>query len=137
MNYAQLSDGRVVGVSSLSAEVVADDMIPIDSYDLSLMGKVYDAETGQFYEPAPEPGTVPQTVSMRQARLALLAAGKLSAVDEAIDQIQDPVRRATAFVEWNYSSAVERSSDFVALLGAAVGLTDEETDELFTYASTL
>lgn len=48
-NYAQLSDlGFVIGVSSLSSEVVDDRLIPIDFIDESLLGKKYNRETGEF-----------------------------------------------------------------------------------------
>jgi hypothetical protein len=84
-------------------------------------------------DPAP---TVPQQVTMRQARLALLANGKLSSVDAAIDSLDSP-ERETARIEWDYSSSVERSRPLVVLLGQALGLDEDALDQLFITAAGL
>ena len=80
--------------------------------------------------------TVPAEVTMRQARLALLAAGKLDAVNAAINALPDPPKTA-ALIEWEYSNAVRRDSQFVALLGPALGLDAAGLDALFIAASKL
>ena len=80
--------------------------------------------------------TVPAEVTMRQARLALLAAGKLAAVNAAINALPDPPKTA-ALIEWEYSNAVRRDSQFVALLGPALGLDAAGLDALFIAASKL
>ena len=79
---------------------------------------------------------VPQEVTMRQARLALHAAGKLAAVNAAINALPDPPKTA-ALIEWEYSSTVRRDSQFVALLGPALGLNAAGLDALFVAASKL
>ena len=79
---------------------------------------------------------VPAEVTMRQARLALHAAGKLNAVDAAINALPDPPKTA-ALIEWEYSSTVRRDSQFVALLGPALGLDSAALDALFIAASKL
>ena len=80
--------------------------------------------------------TVPQEVTMRQARLALLAAGKLAGVEAAIASMPEPQRTA-ASIEWEYSNALQRNSPFVSQLGAALGLDDAGIDALFVEASKL
>ena len=79
---------------------------------------------------------VPDEVTMRQARLALHAAGKLVAVDAAINALPDPPKTA-ALIEWEYSNAVRRDSQFVALLGPTLGLDAAGLDALFVAASKL
>jgi hypothetical protein len=79
---------------------------------------------------------VPQTVTMRQARLALLAAGKLAAVATAIAALPSPQKEA-AQIEWEFSSAVDRERPFVLLLGAALGLSSAQLDQLFITAAAL
>ena len=50
-NYAQINDDSVViGVSSLSGEVSHPNMVAISSYDLSLIGKIYNSVDGVFYD---------------------------------------------------------------------------------------
>ena len=79
---------------------------------------------------------VPQEVSMRQARLALLARGVLGQVDAAIESLPSPDREA-ARIEWDYSSVVARNSPLVVMMGAALGLDDAALDELFITAARL
>lgn len=80
---------------------------------------------------------VPQSVTMRQARLALLGIGLLDDVDAAIAAIPDPVQRKAAEIEWEYAATVERGSPLIAQLGPALGLNDEQLDALFAQAATL
>jgi len=79
---------------------------------------------------------VPVEVTMRQARLALHATGKLAAVNAAINALSDPPKTA-ALIEWEYSNAVRRDSQFVALLGPALGLDAAGLDALFIAAAKL
>lgn len=83
----------------------------------------------------PEP-TVPSVVTMRQARLALHAAGMLTQVDAAIDALPEPPR-TEARIEWDFSSTVERNKPFVAMIGQALGLSSEDMDALFIQAAAL
>lgn len=82
------------------------------------------------------PPQVTGTVTMRQARLALLQAGLLDSVNTAIATMQG-VEGEAARIEWEYASEVVRSSQLVSGLGAALGLTDQQLDDLFAVAATL
>lgn len=73
---------------------------------------------------------VPQKVTMRQARLALLDADLLSSVDAAIESLDEP-HRSAARIEWEYAQDVERHSPLTEMLGAALGLTGADIDALF------
>jgi hypothetical protein len=97
-----------------------------------------EARDGLELAPAAPPlaPMVPQQVTMRQARLALLADGKLSSVDAAIDSLDSP-ERETARIEWDYSSSVERSRPLVVLLGQALGIDEDALDQLFITAAGL
>jgi hypothetical protein len=79
---------------------------------------------------------VPQEVSMRQARLALLARSVLGQVDAAIESLPSPDREA-ARIEWDYSSVVARNSPLVVMMGAALELNGGELDQLFMAAAQL
>ena len=80
---------------------------------------------------------VPQSVTMRQARLALLGIGLLDDVDAAIAAIPDPAQRKAAEIEWEYAQTVDRNSPFVRQLAAGLSLTAEQLDVLFTQAAGL
>lgn len=79
---------------------------------------------------------VPFEVTMRQARLALLADGKLADVQTVIDNLSSP-QKEMAQIEWDYSSTVQRSNLFVSLIGQALGYSDEDLDSLFIEAAKL
>lgn len=77
---------------------------------------------------------VPEAITMRQARLALLGAGLLATIDAAIDGLPSPQREA-AQIEWEYAAEVRRDSALVTMLAPALGLNDAQVDELFIAAS--
>lgn len=82
------------------------------------------------------PISVPQVVSMRQARLALLSAGLLSKVSDAVQALPDAVGDASR-IEWEYAGTIQRKHPLVTTLGASLGLTTEQIDNLFIMAATL
>lgn len=86
---------------------------------------------------APLPQSVPQSVSMRQARLALLAHGLLEEIDAAIATIPDDVQRRAAQIEWEYAQTIDRNSPFAQQLAAGLSLTLQQLDALFTQAAAL
>ena len=58
--YAQLhTDGTVVAVSQLAGAVEATNMIALEGYDATLIGKRYERATGSFVSPA-APGPAPE-----------------------------------------------------------------------------
>lgn len=79
---------------------------------------------------------VPYAVTMRQARLALLQAGKLQAVNNAIAVMQGSQGDA-ARIEWDYSNEVRRDQPLTLALAQAIGMTEEEMDALFINAAKL
>ena len=83
------------------------------------------------YVPPVEP--VPQVVTMRQARLALLVAGLLGRVNDALAAMPD-VEGEAARIEWEYATTVERDSPLIAGLAGALGLDDGAIDALFISA---
>lgn len=82
------------------------------------------------------PSSVPASVTMRQARLALLGVDKLAAVETAIEALPEP-DKTQARIWWEYSGTVERANPLVNAIGGAVGLDAEALDALFTAAQSL
>ena len=75
---------------------------------------------------------VPQQVTMRQARLALLSAGLLDDVEMVI-----AAAGRAAQLEWEYAAVVDRSNPAVAIVQQQKALTDEQIDDLFREAAKL
>lgn len=88
--------------------------------------------------PAPPPATlVPQAVTRRQARQALLLADLLDDVPIAIEAIPDLTARRMAQIEWEDSLEFVRSRPLVIQIGAALGLDAAALDRLFLTAAGL
>lgn len=78
----------------------------------------------------------PKTVTVRQVRLQLLAAGYLPTVTDAIAAMTGPEGEA-ARIEWEYATEVKRDHPLTQALMAVLGLTDEQMNELFVAAAAL
>ena len=79
---------------------------------------------------------VPTSITRRQARLALLHAGKLSAVESAIATIADPTHQMAAQIEYE-NATWERGNPWIEQLGVQIGLTPADIDQLFITAANL
>lgn len=88
-------------------------------------------------QPSMTPGvTDVAAVTMRQARLALLAIGKLDDVDAAINAMPEP-QRTEARIEWEYADSVEKSSPLIQTLAPQIGINEAQLTELFNAAALL
>jgi hypothetical protein len=75
----------------------------------------------------------PKVVTMRQARLALLQSGLLTAVETAIVNGTDEAMK----IEWEYATEVRRDWASLIALTTELGLTSLQLDDLFILADTL
>lgn len=95
------------------------------------------AEVAEIEARKTAPAPVPETVTRRQARQALVLAGKYDAVQVAIDAIPDATQRKLMQIEWDDSLEFERTRPSLIAIGTAIGLTPEGIDDLFRTAVTL
>lgn len=132
MRYAILENGRVANLIVADAEFAAS-IGAVECPGHVDLGWAYDGATWA----APVPVVVvPDVVTMRQARLALLQAGKLADVEASIAALPSPAKEA-AQVEWEYATEVKRNSALVRQLAPALGMDDAALDALFSQAATL
>ena len=88
---------------------------------------------GNTPEPAdPVVVPIPNSITMRQARLQLLADGKLDEVSAAVEPMG-----AAAKIEWEYASDIQRTNPLVPAMQALLGWDEARTDQFFTGASKL
>ena len=83
------------------------------------------------------PTPVPASVTRRQARQALVLAGKFDLVQAALDAIPDATQRKLMQIEWDDSQVFERNRPSLVALGTAIGLSSSQIDDLFRTAATL
>lgn len=111
--------------------------IPSDNGNSDWKAYIAWKNAGNSPEPVPvEPVKVPASVTMRQARLALLAAGKLDDVEAAINALPEPPK-TPALIEWNYSNEVLRHNGFVSQIAPLIGMTTADLDAIFIEAAKL
>jgi hypothetical protein len=79
---------------------------------------------------------VPDMVTMRQARLALLESGLLASVNDLIAGLEGDAGEA-ARIEWQFAREVARAQPLVLTLAPQLGLTDGQLDALFIRAAQL
>ena len=97
-------------------------------------GEEIAAVAAEFFGPSVLPA--PEAVTARQARLALLGAGKLAMVEGALAQIPG-VQGEAARIEWEYATDIRRDSPLIGALAPMLGLTSEQVDGLFRAAAGL
>jgi len=77
------------------------------------------------------PVSVPEQVTPLQARRALRAAGLFDAVAGWVAQQDADTQDA-----WEYATVIERDNALLAGAAAALGMTEEQIDQLFILAAT-
>lgn len=129
---AWVSDGNIVPKHIAFDAQIIDIELPADFSATAFRWNGQDLERRTIVEIEP----VPQSVTMRQARLALLNKGMLGNVNVAINSMPSPQKEA-AQIEWEFSSVVERHRPITVMLGSALGLSELDLNKLFIDASKL
>lgn len=111
----------IEGYALAEVEALPDDYAP---------GRyTFDGAFVRVPDPAPVV-VVPDSVEMRQARLELLDAGLLDAVDSAVT-----AAGRSAKIEWEFALTVKRAHPLFPAIQQQTGLTDAQVDDLFVRAA--
>lgn len=131
MSYAIVENGVVTNVIDADEEFAASiGAIPGNG----AIGDLYDGHI--FTKPTPVV-VVPQVVTMRQARIALINHNLVETVEAAIDAIPDAIQKNIARATWDHSIEVQRHQPFVLMISEAIGLNSSALDALFIEAAKL
>ena len=87
-------------------------------------------------EAAKREALIPESVSRRQGRLALLQAGYLTQVEDTIDAITDSVQKKAAQIEYEADTWLA-DSQFLKDMWAQLGGTQTELEDLLIVAKDL
>ena len=109
---------------------------PPPEFDPVTAGCFWRGDHWEIEDAKPPVAPVPEVVTMRQARLALLGAGLLTQVNTAVANMPGAEGDA-ARIEWEYAQEVRRDSPLVAALSATFGWTGAQLDDLFTEGAKL
>ena len=116
---------------SQTVQRLADNaFVPADPTNTDYQQYLAWLAEGNTPEPADIPPVVIPDISMRQARLALLADGLL-------DDIEAAMSTPEYKIWWEYSTVVERNNPLVEQVLATLGKSNAEIDQMFIGASQL
>lgn len=141
--YARIAAGEVAELLDIPSDGPAIEelfhpdivaaLVPVPAGITPAEGWTWDGQA--FAAPPPPevaPPAVPASVTARQARLALHAAGLLDQVEAAVAAAGGATQ-----IEWEYATTIERASPLLAAISGGLGLTAEQVDALFSQAATL
>jgi hypothetical protein len=134
-DYISTLTGKTVGELFFSApplvalEQDEDGKITVTYWDESLKAKKPTADDIAAAVAAPDPVAVPASVSARQFKLQLLAAGLLDKVDAWVATQSKDVQ-----ISYEYSGAFVRTEPMMAAGFAAMGVTKDQIDAFFIEA---
>lgn len=127
-----LDDDKTVRVIAYSGDQIDLFRADVAQYggevDEALLAEI----TAEWVPPAAPPVAVPQAVSRFQARAALHLAGLLEQVEAVI---ADPATPVLAKLAWQDAQEFKRTSPTIAAMSAALGLTEQQLDDLFALAA--
>jgi hypothetical protein len=121
MPYVERNGGKVIALYACLQPGYAEEFLE-DTH----------ADVVAFRNPPPP---IPQSVSMAQARQALMDAGLFDAIDNGLNALPDGPTKRKALTFWEYSPTVSRNGELVTMLAAQFGLNDEQLDALFLAAT--
>lgn len=79
-----------------------------------------------------------QPLKRRQFRLTLAMNGyDLAEIESLINQIEDPMQRTIAQIEWQDATDVERTNSTLLMMTQLLGLSSEDVDSLWEYGLAL
>ena len=133
MAYAEVLEGVVSNIVQCGDEFAAEHSLHGPVPDGIRIGDYFDGEEWSQKE---IPVIVPDSIDMRRARLALRAAGHLTAVNAAIEAMEGDAGE-DARIEWEYATTIKRDHPLVAAMQQALSLSDQQLDDLFLSASQL
>jgi hypothetical protein len=79
---------------------------------------------------------VPTEVALWKLRFVLSKMQLEQSVTEAINLLEEPQRKAATYI-WNFGTAVDRYSNTVIFIKTALGLTEQEVDDIFIQANSV
>lgn len=117
-----------LGVYVGPMEITAYQAVPAGSFTPPPQAPFVRLVAGEWVvlDAYPQHIPVPQTLTIRQAKLILLQNNLLDDVDAAVAQAD----RSTQ-IEWEYATEVHRTWPTLITMASALGMTDAQLDQLF------
>lgn len=137
--YALINSGKVTNIAvgdvvwAGLAAADNDEVLDLDAMETQpSIGWTYDNEI--FAAPVI---VIPQSVTPRQIRMALVLSGvSISQIDDALATMAEP-EKSLAVIEWEYSTTFVRTNPLVAAVATMLEWTSGQLDALWALAYSL
>jgi hypothetical protein len=129
--YALIENGTVINIILWDGDLEAYDpgMEAVLDDGTATVGSTYS--DGIFVPPVIVV-PVPASVTPLQMRKALREMGLAATVKSFVASQSEDVQEA-----WEYANSIDRDNTLIATAAAALGMTDEQADDLFRLAASL
>lgn len=115
MFYAQLDEDICVAVTQAAAEIQAPNLIALESYDTTLIGKRYDKSTGRFVDvPQPEPD-LPRHITKRAFRARFTKAERAAIEWASVDRADAPLAERQMAAELRSDLKDQEQAEYIDL----------------------
>ena len=125
-----------IGYAALTDKEIADAGIAGYERYVSPVNTTIKDGVITFTPPPLKKTPVPQSISPRQARLALIRAGMYDIVEQALAGMEG-AEGQMAKVTWEYATEVKRDDPLLLQLTTSLGMSGEQVDQLFMAAVAL
>lgn len=120
--------GTLVSITAFGSDIKIIYQDALTSGDETILNDLVTAHAGN---------PVPSDVTPRQIRQALILSGiTMQEITDALNTLPSP-QKELALTEWEYSTAFIRTNVLVSSVGAMLGWTNQQLDDLWVYAGTL
>lgn len=108
------------------------------SWDITLQNQQEIIDLiAKFNEDTYEIVEIPQYVTPRQFRMALVRSGiTLSQVDNLLISLEEPLK-SEAIIYWEYATSFDRDNELLNTLAPLINITSGDLDNIFILANTL
>ena len=136
MNYYRYNDSfEYIGITETEP---TDSLWTTIGYEGCLVKPIWNGaqwEDGATQEELKEfkKSQTPQEVQLWRIRTIIKLLQLETQIEIAIDTLPEPSKTAATYI-WKFGTTVERASQTILLLQAALQLTDEQVDDLFIQA---
>jgi len=129
-DFSKATGAVYINMDHTEFSILFDGVLVIAKASLGLL--LFDALNAAKISIDPYVAPIPNSVTPRQARLALLGAGLLDQVETAV-KTQDKETQIT----WEFASEIQRNNPLIVGIGKQLGIASEQIDSLFVMAAGL
>ena len=134
---------RIAFLARLAATIYstdADGNVLTNTADIEHFGFTLadfpDAPVIPYQPPVEHPRAIPATIRAWQAKAILKMQGMLESAEAVIAALPEP-QKTVVESAWNNQADFSRDAQTIVALAAALGLTEEQLDEMFAQAASL